>query len=147
MSLYREASSRPGRRIAALAAAAVVGLLAGLAVGWALRPQPSLADGVEHVQDDVRPALDALELVPIHYESSSPVTRQAAREQLARAQDAFDGAEDDLRLLDPAGTANVGRELDDLDRALVSGAAAAEVERDATQTAADLRAVARLTRN
>jgi hypothetical protein len=147
MSLYREARSRPGRRIAALVAAATVGLLAGLAIGWALRPEPSLADGIEQVQDDVRPALDALELVPIHYESSSPVTRRAARDQLARAEDAFDDAEPDLGLLDPAGTATVARELAALERALASRVSAAQVERDATRTAADLRRVARLTRD
>ena len=75
------------------------------------------------------------------------MTRRAARDQLARAQEAFDGAEPDLRLLDPAGTATVARELAALDRALASGAEPAAVERDATRTAADLRRVARLARD
>jgi len=144
MSLYREARSCSGRWAAAAVGALVVGIGAGAAVGLALAPEPSLADAVGDVQEDIRPALDALELVPIHYESAEPATRRAARDQLARARDAFDGAEPNLRVLDPAGTAAVRRDLGALGRLLQASGDAAEVERLSRRAALRLRAVARL---
>ena len=68
MSLYREARSRTGRTLAVLAAVFVVGGIVGALLVVALRPEPSLADRVTQLQEDVRPALDGLELVPIHYD-------------------------------------------------------------------------------
>ena len=146
MSLYREARSRSGRWIAAVAAALLVGLAVGAALGVALAPEPSLADSIGDLQDDVRPALDALELVPIHYESSQDVTRRAAQDQLARARASFEDAEPGLRLLDAAGTASVGHDLDELERLLEAGGDAASVEQLAHRTALRLRAVAGLSR-
>jgi hypothetical protein len=146
MSLYREARSPSGRWIAAVVAALVVGVGIGAALGVALAPEPSLADEVGDVQEDVRPALDALELVPIHYDSSQAVTRRAAGDQLARARDTFDDAVPELRLLDPAGTAAVQRDLGELEGLLRAGGDSADVEQVARRAALRLRTVARLTR-
>jgi hypothetical protein len=117
----------------------VVGGLLGFAVAWVVKPEPTLADRIQDVQDDVRPALNALELVPIHYDSDNAVTRQAASDQLAAARDDLDAAGDDLAALDPQGAAQVTASLDELQRLLQESAPAARV-------AAAVRAVERRVR-
>ena len=144
MSLYREAGSRRGRAVAALAVAVIVGLLVGFAAAWALKPEPTLADRVEDVQDEVRPALDALELVPIHYESTNPVTRNAAREQLAAARDDVLGARSGLDALQPGAADRLERAFDDLERQLEQDAPVPEVESAVAALERQVRESARL---
>src|SRR5262245_46051241 len=128
MSLYREAGSRRGRTAAVLATALVAGGLIGFAVAWVVKPEPTLADRIEDVQDDVRPALDALELVPIHYDSDNAVTRRAASDQLDAARDDLDAVRADLAALDPQGAEAVTASLDELQGLLKQGAPPAQVD-------------------
>ena len=65
-----------------------------------LPPRAGRSAGLESLQDDVKPALAALELVPIHYESTDPTTHAAAEDQLEVADETIAGLEDDLRALD-----------------------------------------------
>jgi hypothetical protein len=144
MSLYREAGSRRGRAVAVLAAALVVGLLVGFAAGWALKPEPTLADRLDDLQAQVRDGLDALELVPVHYESTNPVTRRAAVEQLAAARDEVLGARSGLDALQPGAAERLERAFDRLERQLEQGANVDEVESAAAALERQVRQSARL---
>ena len=75
----------------------------------------------------MRPALDALELVPIHYDSDNAVTRRAASDQLAAAREDLDAVRDDLAALDPRGAARVSASLDELQGLLEERASPARV--------------------
>jgi hypothetical protein len=144
MSLYREARSRTGRTVAVLAAVFVVGGIVGAALVYALRPEPTLADRVTQLQEDVRPALDGLELVPIHYESSNATTRRAAADQLAAAQADVNDVASDLQALDPAAAARVDRALEELAALIDDGAPPAQVEQAVAAAERELREAARL---
>jgi hypothetical protein len=144
MSLYREARSRTGRTLAVLAAVFVTGGVVGALLAIALRPEPTLADRVEQVQEDVRPALDGLELVPIHYDSENAATRRAAADQLAAARRDVADVADDLRVLDPAGAARVDGALDEVATLVEDGAPPQEVEAAVTRAERLLRQTARL---
>jgi hypothetical protein len=144
MSLYREAGSRRGRTVAALVAALLVGLVVGFAAAWALKPEPTLADRLADVQDQVRPALDALELVPLHYESTNPVTQRAASDQLAAARQDVLAARSGLDALEPGAAVRLERAFDELGRQLERGAAAADVESAVAALERQVRESARL---
>ena len=140
MSLYREARSGR-RRLLLVAGVAVVGI-AAIAIALVARGgEQSEADRLASLQDDVQPALAALELIPIHYESSNPRTRTAASEQLAVARDTIDGVEDDLLERDAARTGMLLQDLDELERLLENDGEIAAVEQATSKTAADLRAL------
>ncbi len=141
MSLYREAGAGKRRRRLLLAATAAVVAVAAVVAILVVGGDPSSADREQQLQQRAGPALQALELVPLHYESTNQVTHAAAADQLAVARETVDGLEADLRAHDDAGTAALLAELDRL-RALVRPTGRdAEVERAATQAAADLRAL------
>jgi hypothetical protein len=143
MSLYREA--RTGRRKLWLAAGAV-GVVAAVlvAVLVAQGGEPSAAERLESLQDDVRPALAALELVPIHYESTNATTHAAAADQLAVARDTVAANAEDLRALDRTGTDELVADLDALDTLVRTTGRSAEVERATSEAAAQLRQLVRL---
>ena len=143
MSLYREA--RSGRRRLWIAVGAAVAVLA-IVVGILLVPggEPSQAERLESLQQDVRPALAALELVPIHYESTNPTTHAAAADQLAVAQTTVEDHADELRALDAAGTAALLTDLSGLDRLVRTTGRTEEVEQATRATAEQLRRLARL---
>lgn len=140
MSLYREARSGR-RRFLLVAGVAVVGIAAIALALVALGGEQSEADRLESLQDDVQPALAALELIPIHYESTNPRTRAAASEQLAVARDTIEGVEDDLLERDAARTGMILQDLDELERLLETAGQAAAVERLTGETSDDLRAL------
>jgi hypothetical protein len=144
MSLYREA--RSGRRrlwiaasVAVVAAAAVVGLVLATTGGT-----QSQAEKLESLQQDVEPALAALELIPIHYGSPNPTTHAAAADQLDVARKTIASVESELEMLDPAGTNRVLSDLAGLELLVRTTGQTDRVERLATKTTADLRAVVRL---
>ena len=143
MSLYREA--RSGRRRLWIAVGAAVAVLA-IVVGILLVPggEPSQAERLESLQQDVRPALTALELVPIHYESTNPTTHAAAADQLAVAQTTVEDHADELRALDAAGTAALLTDLSGLDRLVRTTGRTEEVAQATRATAERLRRLARL---
>ena len=140
MSLYREARSGR-RRLLLVAGAAVVGVAAIALALVALGGEQSEADRLASLQDDVQPALAALELIPIHYESPNPRTHAAASEQLAVARDTVEGVEEELLARDAARTGALLQKLDELDQLLGTTGEVAAVERLTTETAADLRAL------
>jgi hypothetical protein len=143
MSLYREV--RSGRRrlwLAVGAAVAVVAIVVGILLVQG--GEPSQAERLESLQEDVRPALAALELVPIHYESTNPTTHAAAADQLAVAQTTVDDHADELRALDAAGTAALLADLDELDGLVRTTGRTEEVEQATRAAAEQLRRLARL---
>jgi len=144
VSLYREA--RSGRRrlwIAASAAAVAVAAVAALILATT-GGTPSQAEKLESLQGDVQPALEALELIPIHYGSPNPTTHAAAADQLDVARKTIASVESELEMLDPAGTNRVLSDLAGLELLVRTTGQTDRVERLATKTTADLRAVVRL---
>jgi len=143
MSLYREA--RTGRRRLWIAAGAVLaGVVIVVVVLVAQGSEPTAAESLASLQDDVRPALAALELVPIHYESTNATTHAAAADQLEVARETVEANLDDLRALDRAGTDRLQEELTVLDALVRTTGRNAEVERATAEAAAQLRQVVRL---
>jgi hypothetical protein len=143
MSLYREA--RSGRRRLWLAAGAVLaGAVIVVVVLVARSSEPSAAESLASLQDDVRPALAALELVPIHYESTNATTHAAAADQLAVANETVEANVDELRALDRAGTDRLLEELTVLDALVRTTGRNADVERATAEAAAQLRQLVRL---
>jgi hypothetical protein len=144
MSLYREVGGR-GRRLAiVIAASLAVGALAGLALGRATAPEPTLQEQVEQLRHDAEPVSDALELVAIHYAAKDPVTRNAAREQLRRAQELFSRVQPRLTLLAPEKTRAAQAAIVQLASHMELVASPAVVERAANEARAAVRAAAGL---
>jgi hypothetical protein len=143
VSLYREVQS--GRRRLWVAVGALVAVVA-IVVGVVLLRggEPSEAEKLQALQEDVQPALAALELVPIHYESTNAATHAAAADQLAVAQATVEEHADELRTLDPAGTDELLTDLEDLDGLVRTTGRAEEVEQATRAAAVRLRRTARL---
>jgi hypothetical protein len=120
----------------------VVAVIAGVALTRGGEPSPE--EQLASLQDDVQPALAALELVPLHYESTNATTHAAAASQLAVARETVAGVESDLRELDPTATEQLVEELDALDELVRTTGRADEVDRASREAAADLRRLARL---
>jgi len=139
MSLYREA--RSGRRRLALAGGVALAAVAAVAVAVAvaLGGEESDADRLARLQDDVQPALAALELIPIHYGSANPTTHAAAADQLQVAQQTVEDVEDDLRRRDEAAAERVLEELEQLERLVRTTGRSGAVEDAARETADDIR--------
>ena len=144
MSLYREA--RSGRRRLWLAAGATVLVLAAVAVvvlatsGGAQSQEEQL----ESLQDDVQPALAALELIPIHYESPNRTTHAAAADQLEVAREAIAAVEDELRALDPARTRRLLSDLAELELLVRTTKRTDRVQQLTRETSSNLRELVRL---
>ena len=144
MSLYREA--RSGRRRLWIAGALVaVGLAAvvGLALATTGGTQ-SQAERLESLQDEIQPALEALELIPIHYESANPTTHAAAADQLDVARRTIASAESELRTLDAAATGRLLAALAKLQALVRTTGRNDVVERVASEATAELRQLVRL---
>ena len=144
MSLYREA--RSGRRRLWLAAGAAVLTLAAVA-GVVLATsggEQSQQEQLESLQDDVQPALAALELIPLHYESPNQTTHAAAADQLEVAREAIASVEAELRALDPAGTRRLLSDLDELEALVRTTMRTDRVQQLTTKTTANLRELVRL---
>jgi hypothetical protein len=144
MSLYREA--RSGRRrlwiagaLVAVGLAAVVGLVLATTGGT-----QSQAEKLESLRDEIQPALAALELIPIHYESANPTTHAAAADQLDVARRTIESAEGELRTLDAAATGRLLAALAKLQALVRTTGRSDLVERVASETTAELRQLVRL---
>ena len=144
MSLYREA--RSGRRRLWLAAGAIV-LVLGAAAGVVLATSggaQSQEEQLESLQDDVQPALAALELIPIHYESPNPTTHAAAADQLEVARESIAAVEDELRALDPARTRRLLSDLAELEHLIRTTNRTDRVQQLTRETTSNLRKLVRL---
>jgi hypothetical protein len=141
MSLYREARSGRRRLWLALGAGAVV--VAAVVVGVVLASggEPSQEERLRSLQEDVQPALAALELVPIHYESTDATTHAAAADQLAVARETVSAHQDELQARDAAGTAALVARLDALAALVRTTGRVPEVEEAAREAADGLRAL------
>jgi hypothetical protein len=137
VSLYRETSRAAGRTLALVAAAAVVvGLLVGFALGRSSAPEPSLADRLDDVRAELKPARQGLELVGTEYPQAvrggrvvAPTEYKAAQADVERVRSAVDGARDDLRALGATRAAAVDRAVAAVAAAVDRRADPAEVRR------------------
>jgi hypothetical protein len=143
MSLYREARSGRRRLWIGAAAAALALAAAGLVLATS-GGAPSPEEQLESLQDDVQPALAALELIPLHYESPNPTTHAAAADQLGVARDAISGVEDELRALDSTGTNRLLDLLADLERLVRTTGQTQLVEQATREASSELRSLVRL---
>ena len=144
MSLYREA--RSGRRRLWLAAGAIVLVLAAVA-GVVLATSggaQSQEEQLESLQDDVQPALAALELIPIHYESPNRTTHAAAADQLDVARETIASVEAEVRALDPARTRRLLAELAELELLVRTTKRTVRVQQLTRETTSNLRELVRL---
>lgn len=120
----------------ALAAAALV-----VALAVVLGGEQTDAERLASLQEDVQPALAALELIPIHYESTNATTHAAAAEQLGVARETIDGVADDLRERDAVATGRLLEGLERLDGLVRTTGRTSAVEQATRDVAADLRAL------
>ena len=144
MSLYREA--RSGRRRLWLAVGVIVLVLAAVA-GVVLATSggaQSQEEQLESLQDDVQPALAALELIPIHYESPNRTTHAAAADQLDVARETIASVEDELRAFDPARTRRLLAELAELELLVRTTKRTVRVQQLTRETTSNLRELVRL---
>jgi hypothetical protein len=141
MSLYREPGrgSRTKWIVAVLAAMALVAI--GFGIGRATAPEPSLESQIADTRADAAPAADALELVSLHYGTESGTTKDAAQEQLDRAESQFADVEQKLTLIDPQGTKAARASITALAALVASGASAEQVEQAATDAEDAVRAI------
>ncbi|HEY7793718.1 MAG TPA: hypothetical protein VIA10_06920 [Gaiellaceae bacterium] len=138
MSLYREA--RTGRRrlwLALGAVAVVAAVIVGVVVATGGEPSPE--EQLRALQEDVQPALAALELVPIHYESPNATTHAAAAVQLEVARETVAARRQELQTRDPAATAALVADLDALAALVRTTGRVQEVEQAARAASDELR--------
>lgn len=150
MSVYRQArAGRPGLLVAVAAVALAIGVLAG-ALLFGGDEEPSLRDAVAELRDDMSPATQSLDALPIEYEEAvrggrvvRPTEYEGARGHLQRARATFDRARGDLVLLAPAETAELERRFGELAGLVDRRAPAPEVEAKARAVAEAVRQAVR----
>jgi len=104
----------------------------------------SQEEQLESLQDDVQPALAALELIPIHYESPNRTTHAAAADQLDVARETIASVEDELRAFDPARTRRLLAELAELELLVRTTKRTVRVQQLTRETTSNLRELVRL---
>jgi hypothetical protein len=150
MSLYRQASGASRRTLVMIGLGC---LLAGIAVGFALgrgtAPDPALSELAAEARAEVRPAINALELVTIEYPEAvrggkvvAATEYEAAVAQAASAADALAAAAPDLRQLDPGGHAAATEAVDEVVRLVGEEAEPGAVEAAAEDASAAAEALA-----
>ena len=122
-----------------LVLAAVAGVVLAMSGG-----AQSQEEQLESLQDDVQPALAALELIPIHYESPNRTTHAAAADQLDVARETIASVEDELRAFDPARTRRLLAELAELELLVRTTKRTVRVQQLTRETTSNLRELVRL---
>lgn len=131
MSLYRQ--PRAARPLL-LAGIAIVALLIGAAIGFALgrssAPEPSAQDVVSQLRDELRPLAAGLELLPTEYPQalSGGGESAAVTGDLGRIRSALAAATPGLRALDPAGARALAERVTALKQAIAARAPAVQVK-------------------
>lgn len=136
MSLYRQAGRRnPRLLIAALAVGVAIGALAGYGLGRGSVESPSAAEAIAGARAELRPVAAGLELVPIEYEGAlrggkvdSPTEYQAAKDAVARAEEALAAAGEDMRAIDAPRYARARDAVSRLGEAIGAAAPARRIE-------------------
>ena len=152
MSVYREPATRRARAAGIAAVLALlVGAVAGFLAGRASVDETSLEEEIGDVQEEIRPALNALELVGIEYPEGvrggrvvAETEYRAAESQADSAAAALDAARDDLELLSPEATRRAGRAIAELQRMIGERAEPEAVQRTAREASSSLEASARI---
>jgi hypothetical protein len=143
MSIYRQV----GRgRPAVLAALALVSLAVGIAVGVLIAgddDQPSLAAAVDDLRERMQPAVQGLDVLPVEYAQGGGEVRGAVA-QLERSTKAYEESRQDLTLLAPVESAQLGRQLLALRDLIDRHAPPATVRAAAERTEATARRALRL---
>ena len=98
------------------AGAAVVAVVAVVAVLATTGGSQTDTQKLESLQEDVQPALAALELIPLHYASPNPTTHAAAADQLDVARETIASVEDELHAREPVVTTRLLADLAELER-------------------------------
>jgi hypothetical protein len=131
MSLYRQPSRVRAPVIAgAVVVALLIGGAAGYAIGHANAPGPSAADVVAHLRTELRPAGDALQLLPTEYPQAAKGEGNesaAVTGALARLDSSLSSARADLAVLDAAGARALQQRIATLEAAVKAKAAPAKV--------------------
>ena len=147
MSLYRQASGSSARVILAVALLAlIVGGIAGFLIGRSTADEPTLPELVADLEEDLRPAGAALELVPLEYGqaaggSGGETEYAAALSQAETAVTTIEGARDDLDALSPERAERAAQAVEAVRAAVEDRAPVAEVERAAQEATAALGAL------
>lgn len=127
--------------------ALVGGLAVGYLVGHSSAPDPSLADNISSLRDDLNPAQQGLQLARTEYGQAvkkgrvvEPTEYQAAKSDVQRAEDAVTGARSDLRSLNPRGAAALARAVEALSGAIASKQPAPRIDALSRRASAALQA-------
>jgi hypothetical protein len=136
MSLYRQTGASRWRAVAAAVGVALVaGGVIGYAIGRSSAPEPTMAEKVGELQDDVQPVLDGLSLVPDHYKqgiaAGGGVQLDGAVQQAAFARETYVALEADIRALSDHRYEAAVVELDALVEAMRGRAAVPQVRQRA----------------
>jgi hypothetical protein len=148
MSLYREAGQNAKQGLIAGAVALIIGLGVGYLIGHSSAEEPTVADQIGTLTDELTPVSDGLELLGGEYP-------QAVKNGEIAAQTEYDGSVSnieritqtvsdhmsDLEALDPEGTAQLQATLGDLLDAIQSQASTEEINRLRTKAADELEAI------
>lgn len=145
MSLYNEAGRRRRRQtIGAAAAGVVIALVVGFALGRSSAGEPTAAEVVASLREELAPVRGGLDLLPTEYaevESGAGGESAAVDGDLDRIRTALRAAAPDLRALDAERLAALEASLEALYSAVDERAPASRVEQLAAGAAAALGAL------
>jgi hypothetical protein len=146
MSLYRQASGSNARLVVAFAVVALAaGGIAGFAIGRSTAEEPTLAELVGDLQEELRPAEAALELVPLEYGqaaggSGGETEYAAALAQAETAVSTVAAAREDLAAISPERADETLNAVEAVHAAVEDRAPVPTVERAAREASAALNA-------